>query len=114
MPAQAQSFFVPAPDAERIVEYAAAPALPPVAQGVAQTIPAMAPGSTGRKYHPAAGSGFLTSAGEPMARVWPNCSIWHLLEYGSAKYANVGNPPYRVIQRAVEALGLRYEPGAQA
>lgn len=38
------------------------------------------------------------------ARIATTSSIWHILEYGSAK-----NPPYRVFANGVQRAGLDYE-----
>lgn len=107
MPARTESYFVPAPNAERVVEMAAAPALPVVGRAIADAIPRYVPvhqGVAKAHYRPRAGSAFL-SGGEPMTPVFVNSSRWHFLEYGTAT-----NPPYRPILRAVESLGLRYDP----
>ena len=39
-------------------------------------------------------------------RLYPGSPMWHWLEYGTAS-----NPPYRPVQRGVEAAGARWESG---
>ena len=37
-------------------------------------------------------------------RLYPGSPMWHWMEYGTAN-----NPPYRPIERGVQATGCRYE-----
>jgi hypothetical protein len=105
MPAQA--YFVPAPDATRIVEYAAAPALPVVAEALAVAIKNAVPvhhGVAKAHYRAEASRDYLRGT-EPEARIGIASSRWHFLEYGT-RY----NAPSRPIENAARMLGLRYEP----
>jgi hypothetical protein len=107
MPARTESYFVPAPDADRILEMAAAPALPVVGRAIAELIPQYVPVNQGvARAHTKsrAGSAFL-EGGHPQARVFVNSARWHFFEYGVR-----GQAPTRPVQRSVESLGLRYTP----
>lgn len=42
--------------------------------------------------------------GAPSMTYSTGVNIWHIIEYGSVK-----NPPYRVLTRAAEQLGLKWE-----
>lgn len=44
--------------------------------------------------------------GSPVATVTTRSPIWHIIEFGSAKYAGVASPPYRLVTRAAESAGL--------
>lgn len=108
MASTTRSYFVPAPNAERVVEYAAAPALPVVAAAIAPAIEAAVPthhGVAKRHYHATASREFLTTGTEPVGRVWIESSRWHFLEYGT-RY----NAPSRPVANGVRAVGVRYEP----
>lgn len=42
----------------------------------------------------------------PFVRIATSSSIWHIIEFGSAKYGGVRSPAYRLLSRAADALGL--------
>ena len=102
-----QSYFVPAPNAVSVVELAAAPGLLVAAKIIAQAIPNYVPVVHGgaRKTYKTSISGGILEGGSPQARVHISSPFWHFLEYGT-RYSI----PYRPIQTAIGALGLRYVP----
>jgi hypothetical protein len=103
-----RTVFVPAPDAHRVVEMAAAPALPIVAAGIATSIEAHVPERQGvlrEHFHAVAPARYgFEGDGSPVGRVYIQSSRWHFVEYGKG-----GSPAYRPIANGVAALGLRYE-----
>lgn len=106
-----QSYFVPAPDASRVVEMAAAPALPVVGSAIATSITMRVPvhsGSARRHFDASAPSRYgIEGDGSPVARVYIGSSVWHFLEY---EYGNAHNVATRPVSNGVQALGLRWEP----
>lgn len=103
-----RTVFVPAPDAQRVVEYAAAPALPIAGAAIATSIEAHVPVHQGiaREHYDAVAAGRFgfDADGSPVGRVYIGSSRWHFLEYGTRF-----NTPSRPIANGVQALGLRYE-----
>jgi len=94
------------PDADKTIAELASPQLVRTGEAIAEAMPDFVPvdsGTARATYQP---SVVVTEAnGEPDVRVYPNSPFWHWLEYG-----NRYTVAYRPIQRAVESLGLRYEP----
>lgn len=103
----ATAYFVPKPNAVSVVELNAAPGLLIAAKFLAEGIPRLVPvhhGGAKRTYETSF-TGGLMDGGHPAARVHIRSPFWHFLEYGTRFSA-----PYRPIQKAATALGLRYLP----
>jgi hypothetical protein len=94
-----------APNAEQVVERLAAPALTVAARELAERIPEHVPVHQGvaRRTYKTRGTRVELEGAHPQAQVLIRSPFWHFLEYGTRF-----NPPYRPVQRAVEAAGLRY------
>lgn len=96
------TLFVPAHDAAETLAELANPALVTAAEAIAEAIPANVPVDSGTMR--ASYSPVLEEVADGV-RVHVGSPFWHWLEYGTAN-----NAPYRPVQRAVEGLGVRYEP----
>ena len=105
--ARAPTIFVPAPDAEKTISELAKPQLVTFGEAIADAIPANVPVESGTMR--ASYSPVLEEATSPdglaQVRVHVGSPFWHWMEYGTAY-----NAPYRPVQRAVDGLGVRYEP----
>lgn len=101
------TIFVPARDAPETISELAKPQLVTAGEAIAEAIPAQVPVDSGTMrstYSPVLEEA-TSDDGLAQVRVHVGSPFWHWLEYGTAY-----NAPYRPVQRAVEGLGVRYEP----
>lgn len=107
MAGRGRTLFVPSPDAPEILSEIAKPALVTAGEAIAEAIPSHVPVDSGTMK--ASYSPVLEEATSPdglaQVRVHVGSPFWHWMEYGTSY-----NAPYRPVQRAVEGLGVRYEP----
>ena len=98
--------YLEAFDAVRVVEREAAPQLPVTARAIAEAIPERIPvhhGVAKRLTRVSVEVDRNSGAKHPLANVLVKSPWWHFLEYGTRF-----NAPYRPIETAIRALGLRY------
>lgn len=93
--------FVLDRDAEQTIARIAKPQTETLGEAIAGGIVGNVPvhhGVMRRSYSP------TVEGSDDGARVYPNSSFWHWLEYGTRN-----NPAYRPIENTVRSLGVKYE-----